>query len=544
MPRVSTLNAAHRTRAVLWDAPLRWLGPRVHEPSIARSLGVAASTVAVGVLMRWLIDPVLTGQVAYTVYIASVAVSTRRGGLFGGIAATLLSLLAGTIFFAEPRGLAWPMDKSVLVTAPLFLLTAAIVIAALELETRARRQVEERDALLQGEYQRRMRLERDLEQARRLDSLGQLAGGVAHEFNNLLAAVIGSTELLLRKDPENRLLLGIASAARSGTEITRQLLSLGRRQMFELKPLCINDVVEECLKLASQLVPEDIRLVPRLTPKPWPIDADPTGVQQILLNLVTNARDALPQGGSIYIETENVTLDSRFVMEHPELSPGDYVLLRVGDSGAGMNEETMRHIFEPFFTTKREGKGTGLGLSVTYGAAKQLHGHILVSSKVGEGSVFCVYLPRAKASTRSSAPASEPQVVQHGEPLKVLLVEDNELVRGVVANMLQSLGHEACVAENGEVALELAAQRPDLDVLLTDVVMPQLNGPQLAERLGGSRPDLAVVFMSGYAEKVVLQKGRLGDGLLLKKPFSAAQLEGCLRNAVRRPARRATDRAS
>jgi signal transduction histidine kinase/CheY-like chemotaxis protein len=523
-------ESSRRSTSGRWFA--NWFAPRAGDPPFYYAVAFAAFTVALASVVRWLMDPLAGAHIPYVVYIAAVALSTRRGGYVSGACAIVLSLLLGTYLFAAPRHTLWALSTDHLVAALVFTITSAIVIAALEAETRARRKVEHSERLLQQEYFERRRLERELEQAQRLESLGRLAGGVAHDFNNLLTVVAGSAEMLHAQLPKNVLVESILAASRRSAELTKELLGMGRRQMMDVRPMCINAAVEACLTLSARLLPEDIELSTDLAPELWWVEADPTGIDQVLLNLITNARDALPNGGSIRVATENVTLDERFIVDHPTMQPGDYVLLSVSDSGAGMNEEVLRHIFEPFFTTKAQGKGTGLGLPVAFGVVKQLRGHILVETAPGQGSVFKVYLPRTTTLGIAHEAPSRVVAAPIGERVSVLLVEDHELVRDMVAGMLRELGHHVNVACDGEAALAFAAQHPDLQVLLTDVVMPRMNGPQLAERLLQERPDMAIVYMSGYAENIILQKGPLRSGLLLKKPFSRGELELMLQRAM------------
>jgi len=404
MPKVSALNAAHRARSVLWDAPSRWLGPRVHDPTVPWRLGIAALTVVAGSFLRWLIDPILPGQVAYTIYAASVAVSTRRGGVLGGVAATLFSLFAGTFFFAEPRGRLWTPDVTVLITALLFVLTAAIVIVALELETRARRQVEERDALLQSEYQERMRLERELDQAQRLESLGRLAGGVAHDFNNLLTAILSSLELVRKHLPDDpkitRLIDNAVQGAQRGATLTQRLLAYARRQPLKVQAVDVPQLIEYCSSWAQLEPGPTVRIETSFSGAPLAAITDPSQLETALLNLGVNARDAMPNGGTLRIRTENVRLSSSEIAKNRwSVHPGEYLRIDFSDTGSGMTEEVRRHIFEPFFTTKPAGKGTGLGLASVYATAERHDGVVTVRSELGRGTTFSFYLPIARETT-------------------------------------------------------------------------------------------------------------------------------------------------
>jgi signal transduction histidine kinase/ActR/RegA family two-component response regulator len=471
--------------------------------------------------------------VPYVLFLASVAVSAYCAGWRWGLGATLLGGVLGTFFFAEPRYRLIADDPQDLSAALAFLASAAVIVAALAADAAARTRVQEQDRLLRQEEERRRQLEAEIEDARRLEAVGRLAGGVAHDFNNLLSVVQGSATLLRETLPHEELLDGIEVAARRGAALTKQLLGIARRQMLVVEPTTLSSVVEEGLKLLGRLVPEDIQLVSELEPQPWQLAGDTTQLQQVLINLVTNARDALPEGGTIWIRTRNVTLDAHFAGRHPEVSPGEYVQLSVADNGIGMTDELQRRVFEPFFTTKGAGEGTGLGLAVTYGIVKQMQGHISLSSRKPGGTTFDVYWPRA----RPSAVRVEDRVAAllDTRPLQVLLVDDDELVRSVTRQVLRSLGHTVLEAENGAAALEVAKRHPGaIDVLLTDVVMPWMNGRELSEHLRSQRPDLAVLFMSGYSENVVLSRGVVKPGMdLLTKPFTTRELERALRKVTR-----------
>ena len=495
---------------------------------------LVVASVLVASLARLLLGSLVEGGIPYVLYLASVAASTRWGGWRSGVLATAVSVLAGSYFFAVPVGdfsIARPRD---LVSGGVFLAASAVVISVLVAEKRARIRALGHERRLRQEQEERARLERELGESRRLESLGRLAGGIAHDFNNLLTVIIGSCELLERtRSGDDESLGAIALAARRGAGLTRQLLGLARRQMMEVQPTSPNHAVEETVQLLHRLLPENIRLEVDLHPQPWLFEADPGQVQQLLLNLMTNARDALPKGGGICIKTDNVTLDERFARRNPEVAPGEYVLIRISDTGAGMSPELQRQIFEPFFTTKDKGQGTGLGLAVAYGVIKQLRGHIFVRSAPDEGSTFDVYWPRALPGAAQVVIDTPDESAVH-TPLSVLLVEDDDLVRRTTAEMLRRLGHQIIEAANGAEALTLSRSLPHpIDVLVTDVVMPWMNGRELAKHLQASRPGMGVVFVSGYTENVILQQGILKPGVVLvKKPFTSEEIEVALRRVT------------
>ncbi|MBK7582848.1 MAG: response regulator [Myxococcales bacterium] len=499
---------------------------------------VGKATLVVGAVVgataiRALLEPVVGDRVLYVLYLAAVAAAARFGGWRAGGITTLASVIVASVLFAQPRGSLWPMHSGDRVAVFLFVAAALIITASIDAEQRARRTVEDRDARLRREISERQRLEAALIESQRLESIGRLAGGVAHDFNNLLTVVQGSLHLLKPSKEQAPMAENIELAARRGADLNKQLLGFARRQMLELQTLTLNAGVIESEKLLSRLLPEDILLRTELALDPWAFDGDPTQVQQVLMNLLTNARDALQSGGTISVETENSTLDEEFARAMPEVTPGEYVRLRVSDNGPGLSPEARARIFEPFYTTKEVGKGTGLGLAVVYGIVKQLRGHIFVDSSPGRGTTFDIYWPRQQKVVLGGPRHAPTHVVTPS--LHILLVEDDELVRRTAKRLLEKLGHQVTDAANGADALVAAAQPGfKAELLLTDVVMPWMNGRELADRLLKDH-DLAVVFMSGYTENVVLQKGVVKPGVvLLKKPFSMAELDAALSQALRR----------
>lgn len=423
-------------------------------------------------LARWALKAIIHERMPYVLFLGAVAASTRWAGWRFGTAAAALSMLVGTHFFAEPKGKPWLDNLTDATSAVLFLMVAFIIIASMAAEIAARQRIEERDAELRKQTAERQRLQEELEESRRLESIGRLAGGIAHDFNNLLTVIIGSTQLLHNRSGDDELIEGIQLAAGRGAELTKQLLGFARKQLLQLTRMDLNQAVGESVKLAERLVPEDVRVIVDLCESPWQFEGDPTQVQQVLLNLITNARDALPRGGTIRIVTDNITLDERFARHYPEVTPGEYVLLSVADDGSGMSDELRRRVFEPFFTTKAA--GTGLGLAVSYGIVKQLHGHISVRSESNRGTTFDVYWPRAPVIMAEPTP-TKPVAPTTARHWSILLVEDDGEVRKVVAKMLEKLGHRVSVAENGAAALEMADTAGPLDLLVTDVVMPGLT---------------------------------------------------------------------
>ena len=394
---------------------------------------------------------------------------------------------------------------------------------------------------LYADVTERRHLEEQLRQVQKMDAVGRLAGGVAHDFNNLLTAIKGFGQLLLDDlepaDPLHGYAEQIQQAADRAASLTRQLLTFSRRQVLEPKVLDLNTVVANMNQLLGRLVGANIEL--RMVPDPLlgQVRVDPGQVEQMLMNLVVNARDAMPQGGRLSIETRNVRVDADDSRLHRGVAPGSYAMIVVSDTGCGMDRQTQGRIFEPFFTTKEQGKGTGLGLSTVYGIVKQSGGYIWVYSEPGHGSVFKIYLPRilepAEAPTEEDPPV--PQVSTGTET--VLLVEDEEVVRVLARKVLQKKGYRVLEAANGADALRICRDvRDRIHLLLTDVVMPGINGHELAIRVASMRPGIQVLYMSGYAEDAIVHHGVLDEGIaFLEKPFSPGGLALKVREVLDTP---------
>jgi len=379
-------------------------------------------------------------------------------------------------------------------------------------------------------------LEAQLAQSQKMEAIGRLAGGVAHDFNNLLTVILSYSELLLQDLPaasaDRDDVAQIQKAAQGASELTRQLLAFSRQQVLEPKVVDLNDAVSGIEKLLGRVLREDVKLRCALAPDTGAIKVDPGQLEQVLMNLAVNARDAMPKGGLLTIETANVDLDAAYLEGHPMAKPGPYVMLAVTDTGVGMDAVTQARIFEPFFTTKEIGKGTGLGLATVQGIVQQSGGFIWVYSEPGHGTVFKIYLPRV------DEPVSQAESVM-GEDLHgtetVLVAEDMPAVRAVTRQMLARYGYTVLEAADGVTALEVAASfEGPIHLLLTDVVMPDLNGRDLAQRLQGMRRDMKVVYMSGYTDDAVVRHGVLEDGIVyLQKPFTPASLARKVRLALR-----------
>ena len=386
------------------------------------------------------------------------------------------------------------------------------------------------------------RSEDQLRQSQKMEAVGRLAGGAAHDFNNLLSVINGYTELLLLKlnmrNPLRRELEEIHRAGERATSLTRQLLAVSRRQILQPKLLRIPEVVENIRDMIGRLIGEDIEFVTESSPDPWTVRADPSQVEQILLNLVVNARDAMPRGGKLVISTENGILETPFVEGDLAIPPGRYATLRVVDTGCGMDKATLSRIFEPFFTTKEQGKGTGLGMATVYGIVKQSAGHIRVQSSPGSGTSITVYLPETVRDDSETEEKSRSPVIEESAGTgTVLLVEDEEMVRGLAVEILQRYGYTVLEAPDGNGALSIVeSHRGKIDLLITDLVMPGMNGIELAGRFHDIRPGVPVLFMSGYSEDAVEHLGEMSDRQqFLQKPITPSILSRKVREILAAP---------
>jgi PAS domain S-box-containing protein len=380
-------------------------------------------------------------------------------------------------------------------------------------------------------------LQAQLVQAQKMESVGRLAGGVAHDFNNMLSVILGNTEMAIKRldpsDPLQKLLQDILNAGRRSADLTRQLLAFARKQVAVPRILDLNDTVSGMLKMLRRLIGEDIDLSWKPGYDLWKLMIDPSQIDQILANLTVNARDAIEQSGKIVIETTNTICDDAYCSVHPECIPGEYVMLSVSDDGFGMDKETALNIFEPFFTTKKEGQGTGLGLATVYGIVRQNNGFINVYSEPGRGTTFRIYLPRHKAEILEPADDKEEMKIQGGTET-VLIVEDDEAVLDLSRRMLEGLGYQVLAVRRTDEAIRLAEEyEGTIDLLFTDVVMPDMNGKELSERVCSIRPGFKCLFTSGYTADVIARQGILEEGVhFIPKPFSLKDLAAKVREAL------------
>lgn len=389
-----------------------------------------------------------------------------------------------------------------------------------------------KEATLKGQQ-----LQEQLQQAQKMEAVGRLAGGIAHDFNNMLTVITGYSDLLLKApgvtDAIGKGLQEIKRAGTKAAELTTRLLAFSRKQVLQPKVLDLNGVLKSYQAVLRRLLGEDLAVQFHLAPHLWYVKADPGQLEQVLMNLVINARDAMPRGGQLTIETANVQLDAGYAATHPDAQPGPHVMLAVSDTGHGMDKETQARIFEPFFTTKEKGKGTGLGLSTVYGIVKQSGGHIYVYSEVGKGTTFKIYLPQVEAEAPAPLVAEPAPDVPRGKET-ILLVEDEPPVRNFVSLALQQLGYTVLEVTNGQEARFFCERYSGpIHLLLTDVVLPGESGRQVADQLVSLRPTLRVLYTSGYTENSIVHHGVLDENVaFLPKPFSPEDLARKVREVL------------
>lgn len=407
--------------------------------------------------------------------------------------------------------------------------TAGLVLLSLLALRRTRREASAL-ASLRDEVARREETEQQLRQAQKMEAVGRLTGGLAHDFNNLLQIILGSLDLIAKRmvkgdERLHRLVENAREGANRAASLTQRLLAFSRRQPLDPRPLEANKVLSGLSELLRRTLPETIRVETVLGGGLWRCYADPNQLENVVINLAVNARDAMPEGGRLTIETANAHLDDAYAASRDEVAAGQYVLLAVTDTGAGMPPDVIAKAFEPFFTTKEQGKGTGLGLSQAYGFAKQSGGHIALYSEVGQGTTVKLYLPRhTGADEVAKAGGATPQLRASGGAT-ILVVEDEEAVRNYVVEALRELGYQVLDAEGGVSALRLLAAHPEVTLLLSDVIMPEMNGRGLADAALRLRPDLKVVFMTGYTRNAIVHNGVLDAGThLISKPFTLPQI--------------------
>jgi hypothetical protein len=388
--------------------------------------------------------------------------------------------------------------------------------------------------VLAHDVSERRRLEERLTESERLEAIGRLAGGVAHDFNNLLTVISGYASMLLaRAGGDGEELREIVHAADQAASLTRQLLAFSRRQVLHPRVLDLNEIIAGMEPMLHRLIGEDVSVGVRLAEDLVPVEADRAQLERVILNLAANARDAMPEGGRLTIETANVDLDADYVASHGDGTAGPNALLAVSDTGVGMSEDVQRHLFEPFFSTKAAGAGTGLGLATVFGVVKQSGGSIYVYSELGKGSTFKIYLPAAVAEDPVEATTAPDGAEQRGNET-IMVVEDDASVRELVRLMLEARGYDVLAVDDAEEAARVCVERRgDVDLLLTDVVMPDVSGRDLAERLAGISPSMRILFMSGYSDEAVYRHGVISpNAAFIEKPFTERTLAGKVREVL------------
>jgi nitrogen-specific signal transduction histidine kinase/CheY-like chemotaxis protein len=380
--------------------------------------------------------------------------------------------------------------------------------------------------------------EAQLRQAQKMDAIGQLTGGVAHDFNNILTVITGTIGILTEAVADKPEFVSIAKliddAAERGAQLTKHLLAFARRQPLQPVEIDVNSLIVEAAKLLHPTLGEQIEISPKLEDEAWPTLVDPNQLTTAVLNLALNARDAMPRGGKLTLETRNVHLDEDYARLNSEVGPGDYVMIAVSDTGTGIAADLIEKVFDPFFTTKEVGKGTGLGLSMVFGFVKQSGGHIKIYSEEGHGTTVRIYLPRSTGQGQAIVDTAASASIERGSET-VLIVEDDALVRTYVMAQVASLGYATLEAANAAEALKIIDNGADVDLLFTDVIMPGgMNGRQLVDQALKRRPSLKTLFTSGYTENAILHHGRLDEGvLLLAKPYRKPELARMIRVALR-----------
>jgi signal transduction histidine kinase len=414
------------------------------------------------------------------------------------------------------EGWAWQMARYVAITIPAMTLVCLFIVLTVR-----------RTKAFYAEVERREALEQSIRQAQRIEAVGQLTGGIAHDFNNLLTVIIGNLQMAIRQLPDGKPRTMIENAQRSAmraADLTKRLLAFSRNQALNPKPIDVNRLVSTMSEMMGRTLGETITILNVRGAGLWEIEADITELESALLNLAVNARDAMPNGGTLTLETANAYLDDEYSESVRGLKTGQYVMIAVSDTGSGMPKEVLDKAFDPFFTTKPPGAGTGLGLSQAYGFVKQSGGHINIYSEIDQGTTVKIYLPRRTSAAQDVAEEKPPADVPRGKGQRILVTEDDADVRAYIVQTLRDLGYEVIKAADGPTALAILSRQP-IDLLLTDIVMPGMNGRALADEARTQMPTLKVLFMTGYSRNAIVHNGRLDPGVaLLQKPFSQSAL--------------------
>ena len=391
---------------------------------------------------------------------------------------------------------------------------------------------------LEEQTSERIKMEHQIQHIQKMESIGRLAAGIAHDFNNVLSVIIGYSELLLAQippnDPIHDKIKAIHDSGSKAATLTRQLLAFSRKQVLEKRVISINTIIKNFIKILGKMVGEDIVITTYLSEEISNVEVDPGQIEQVIMNLIVNARDAMPNGGEIIIETSEVQFAKYYTKKRIEIEPGQYVLLAISDTGEGMDEEVLSKIFDPFFTTKEHGKGTGLGLATVYGIVKQHNGYIYPYSEKGRGTTFKIYLPASKKTVKETESKSPHKALSQGNET-ILIVDDNSSIRRLIVETLKPLGYNCLQAESGKEAINVLREYSDeVHLLLTDVIMPGMSGRELSETIRKERPEIKVIFMSGYTENIIAHHGVLEKGInYISKPITPVTLTQKIRSVLR-----------
>ncbi|NEJ23496.1 response regulator [Rhizobium leguminosarum] len=536
-----------------------------HRPGFTYPLAVAF--VGLTFLLRLAASDTLSGF-PFLSFLPAILLASFIGGAGPGLVAALVAGFIVQQFFVEPHNVFWPVSAGQWVGLSTYFINAAIIVSLMELiiiaherqsrlrselnsfNTRLEETVVQRTAELRHEMEENAAAQAQVRQLQKMETIGQLTGGVAHDFNNMLAIIIGNLDLAQRRlsgSEDPRLLYSIQNAkdgAQRAAVLTARLLAFSRQQPLAPEVIDLNKLVGGMSELLRRTLGEQIRIETVLAGGLWPSFADLSQLENAILNLAVNARDAMPGGGNLTIETANTELDERYSRMHSEVEAGQYVMVSITDTGTGMSPEVIDRAFDPFYTTKGPGKGTGLGLSQVYGYIKQSGGHIKIYSEIDRGTTVKIYLPRHVGMTDARSGAAGAQPIPHGSVNDtILVVEDDEHVRTMTAESLHELGYTVLQAASGIEALLLLEENPTVDLIFTDIVMPQMSGRQLADVVQEKWPTIRILYTTGYTRNAIVHNGVLDHGVsLLAKPFSLEQLAHKIRELLNVPARAGDER--
>ncbi|MBY5335453.1 response regulator [Rhizobium leguminosarum] len=536
-----------------------------HRPGYTYPLAIAF--VGLTFLLRLAASDTLS-EFPFLSFLPAILLASFIGGAGPGLVAALVAGFIVQQFFVEPHNVFWPVSAGQWVGLSTYFINAAIIVGLMEMiiiaherqsrlrselnsfNTRLEETVVQRTAELRHEMEENAAAQAQVRQLQKMETIGQLTGGVAHDFNNMLAIIIGNLDLAQRRlsgSEDPRLPYSIQNAkdgAQRAAVLTARLLAFSRQQPLAPEVIDLNKLVGGMSELLRRTLGEQIRIETVLAGGLWPSFADLSQLENAILNLAVNARDAMPGGGNLTIETANTELDERYSRMHSEVEAGQYVMVSITDTGTGMSPEVIERAFDPFYTTKGPGKGTGLGLSQVYGYVKQSGGHIKIYSEIDRGTTVKIYLPRRVGVTDARSGAAGTQPIPHGSLNDtILVVEDDEHVRTMTAESLHELGYTVLQAASGIEALLLLEENPAVDLIFTDIVMPQMSGRQLADVVEEKWPTIRILYTTGYTRNAIVHNGVLDHGVsLLSKPFSLQQLAHKIRELLNVPARAGDER--